>query len=135
MRNMTKDRIDAVARERQAEKITLELVEEVIGAAKEVMEFGIQAFMKERGIGNRDTVVQSLGGASHGNPEWKESGKVKLLEIENKDVETGKFDPKRATELAKNLAEERAKTKGKEAIDDEYMRQLGNKIGYGHPTS
>lgn len=150
MRNMTKDRIDAVARERAAEKITLALVEEVIGAAKEVMEVGIQAFMKERGLASRDAVIQQLGpshagnGGGNGNapsdggnsrPEWKESGQVKLLEIENKATGSGKFSRERATELSKNLAEQRAQAKGKEAIDETYMEQLGKKIGYGHPTS
>lgn len=133
MRTMTKDRIDSVAAERKISKITLELVEEVIGAAKEVMNVGIEAFMKSRGLESKEEVMEKLGGATHGTPGWEASGQVKLLEVEKKAVETGKFDPARASELTKNLAEARAKEG--QAINEEYLDKLGKRIGYGHPVS
>lgn len=135
MRDMTRDRIEGEARERKLPQISLDLVEEVIGAAKQVMEFGIQAFMKERGLGSREEVVEKLGKAHGAEPRWEESGQVKLAEIEQKASESGKFNPSRAVELARNLAEERARTKNKGSIDHAYLAELGKKIGYGHPTS
>jgi nucleotide-binding universal stress UspA family protein len=134
MRTLTKDRIEKTALERNEEKITLPLVEEVVGAAREVMESGIQAFMTQKGIQDKEEVLKAFS-QTHGAPTWKESAQLKLLEIQNKAAESKKFDPNRALELAKHLAEERAKEKGKEAIDETFLEQLGKRIGYGHPTS
>lgn len=133
MRNMTKDRIEAVAREKGLSRITLQVVEEVIGAAREVMDAGIMAFMKQRGLEDRQQVVDQLK-ESHGGPKWEESGQVKLLEIENKAVDMNKFKEGRALELAKGLAEQRA-GENVNSIDEAYLEKLGKKIGYGHPTS
>ena len=151
MRELTKDKVEEVAREKGSTTVTAEIAEEGMRQSRELMNTMIGEYMGGADL-DREAIRKTHGHPSaedsgegedrepvskdgEAKPTWSEEAAQKLESIAEKAAETEKHEPERAVELGRNLTEKRAEENRREEISGAFMEKLGQKIGYGHPLS
>jgi len=82
-----------------------------------------------------DDLVPSFAAAESAKPDWDDAAEEKLDSAAGLMESIGKFSTERASELGRNVAEQRATEKQMELIGSAFMAKLGKQLGYGHPLS
>jgi nucleotide-binding universal stress UspA family protein/ribosomal protein L37E len=136
MRTLARSKVEEFARRIQAERVDADVVEGGLADARDMMSQMLQAYGPDAEQAARSVPghgqVPAAPDVEDPSPGWTEDGIRRLNEVEVQAAE--KFDPRRASEMAKHVAESRASRRS-DAINAAFLERLGLKLGYGHPLS
>ncbi len=157
MRNMTRERVEGFAAEKEATAIDFVLCEAGISEGRRLMAemIGDYSMSTEKKEEIQQTVDKEAAPTTKvvdvlskneqatidqfrklaGDVSWTEAGEEKAVEATERATDAGKFTEKRADELVRGVAEERAGQKRMEQITGGFMAKLGKQLGYGHPLA
>jgi nucleotide-binding universal stress UspA family protein len=157
MRNMTRERVEGFAAEKEETSINLALCEQGITEGRRLMaemigDYSMSTEKKEeiqQTVDKTPTPTTKVSDVLSKNEQetidtfrklagdvsWTEAGEEKAQEATERATEAGKFSEKRADELVRGVAEERAGQKRMAEITGGFMAKLGKQLGYGHPLA
>ncbi|MBV8300293.1 MAG: PCP reductase family protein, partial [Candidatus Dormibacteraeota bacterium] len=68
-------------------------------------------------------------------PQWSEDSRRRADEVARAKARYSRLDAERAASMARQAVESRAEDRAIDAIDADFVDQVGKKMGYGHPLS
>lgn len=68
-------------------------------------------------------------------PAWTDDGREAAESRATANAEASHLEALRAAEMARAVADQRARARGAGTIDQQFIALIGDKLGYGHPLS
>jgi nucleotide-binding universal stress UspA family protein len=145
MRDMTRDKVEQFANQKQASSVNLALCEEGIAEGRRMMAQMLgdykaggmrqEAARRAAVTSQPSTDESSTAQPTTPEPAWTEEAKQVVEAAAERVAEAGKFKRDRAEALGRGVAEQRATERNMSAIGQAFMNKLGKQLGYGHPLS